>query len=161
MEVEELKREYTEWIKKVRLAHVKRLSTSNKPLENNEKEILIKIKQLLLESGLTEGDIDQEILQYKELTDEDKKQLLEDKVQNLVSQIISYLDDASEVSSKDYPELYHRIQELVALNPDVANELINDFFEREKISHFTSCGDSIYGGPCTYYFSKKPYFSNN
>lgn len=161
MEIEELTKEYSEWIRVVRLAHLKRLSSSTLPLENNEKEMLRRIKQLLLEDGFTEDDINQEVRQYMELNEEKRKKQLEDKVRELVSQIVSYLGDIEEINSKEYPELYHRIQELVALNPTVANELINEFFEREKISHIMSCGDSIYGGPCTYYFSKKPYFSNN
>lgn len=156
MAIEELKQEYKEWITTVRLAHYKRLSNTL-VLESNEREMLLKLKQLLLEDGISEETINQEVSQYKELSDEERKKQLEEKVEVLVSQIITYLENFEEISSKDYPEVYHRIQELVALNHVLANELIKETFEREKISHYMICGDPLSGGPCTYYFSKKPY----
>lgn len=157
MEIVELKQEYKEWITIVRLAHYKRLRTNPLPLENNEKKMLEELKQLLLEDGITEETINEEVSKYKNLSEEERTKQIEEKAGVLVSQIVTYLENTEEINSKDYPELYHRIQELVALNPSVANSLIKETFESEKISHCISCGDSLYGKPepCTYYFSKK------
>lgn len=146
--------ENKKWMIKVRLAHFKRLSSKLTTLENHEKEMLIKIKQLLLEDGVTEETINQEIFEYNKLNEEERKKQIDEKVEVLVSQIVTYLEDIEEINSKDYPELYHRIQEILALNTD-GNELISQAFERENISHCMNCSGAIYGGPCTYYFSKK------
>ncbi len=160
MEANELKKEYDEWVRKVRLAHYKRLSNALS-LESSEKSMLVTFRQLLLDDGFTDYELTQEVLQYKELSDEEKKKQMEDKAQELVSQIMTYLENAEEISSKVEPELYHRIQELVALDPKGATKLIDEFFEREKIYRCNVCGDSLFGGPCTYYFSKKPYINQN
>ena len=143
-----------EWITKVRLAHYKRLSNTS-VLENSEQEMLAILKDLLLNDGITEEIINQEVCQYGELSEEERIKEMIEKAEALVSQIVTYLGDSEEISSKDYPELYHRIQELLALDSTRGSDLINEALEREKISHFISCGSSLYGGPCTYYFSKK------
>lgn len=155
MEIEELKQEYQEWIIKVRLVHYKRLTTSTLPLDNNEKVILERLNKMLLEDGITKEAIDKEVDDYKQLSEEEKTKQIEEKVDDLVNKITTYLENIEEINSKDYPELYHRIQELLALKPTLANELIQKAFETKKINHCMSCGDSLYGKPCTYYFSKK------
>lgn len=155
MNDEEMKQTNQDWIKVVRIAHLKRLSLTEETLNNNDKVNLARIKQLLLENGSTEETINQEIFSYKNLSEEERTQQLVEKTEELTSLITEYLEIFEEISSKDYPELYHRIQELVALNPDAANDLIKATFTREHINHCMSCGDSIYGRPCTYYFSKK------
>ena len=155
MEIKELKQKYKDWITIVRLAHYKRLCISPLPLENNERFMLERLKKMLLEDGITEETINQEVSQYKKLSEDERTKQIKEKVGVLVSQIVTYLENIEEINSTDYPELYHRIQELVALNPSVANDLINRAFESERINHCMSCGDSLYGRPCTYYFSKK------
>ena len=160
MEANELKKEYDEWVRKIRLAHYKRLSTALS-LDSEDKNMLVIFRQLLLDDGFTDDVLAQEVLQYKELSDEEKKKQIDDKAQELVDKIMSYLENNEEISSKVEPELYHRIQELLALDPKGANKLIDEFFEREEIYRCTVCGDSLFGGPCTYYFSKKPYLNKN
>lgn len=117
--------------------------------------MLIKIKELLLEDGITEDIINEEVLKYSELNDDERKKQMEEKVNLLVSQILTYLDKDEEINSKDYPELYYRIQELLALNPYSANEIIQEAFRQDNINHCMNCDSSLFGGPCTYYFSKK------
>lgn len=155
MNDEEMKQRDQEWIKVVRIAHLKRLSLTEETLNSNDKIILKRLKSLLLENGTTEETINQEILAYRDLSEEGRNRELIEKAEELTSLITEYLEIFEEISSKDYPELYHRIQELVALNPDIANTLIKDTFTREHINHCMSCGDSLYGRTCTYYFSKK------
>lgn len=146
--------EQNEWITKVRLAIYKGLSI--KPvLDNNEKEMQRILKQLLSQDGWSEETLDREISLYRALSDEERLKLLEEKAEALASQIGTYLENNEEISSKDYPELYHRIQELLVLDPSRANEVIKKTLERKKISHSESCGASLFGIPCTYYFSKK------
>ena len=130
-------------------------------MDSDDKNMLVRFRQLLLDDGFTDDALTQEVLQYKELSDEEKKKQMDDKAQELVDEIMSYLENNEEISSTEQPELYHRIQELLAINPDGANELIKEVFEREKIYHLTICGNSIYGNPCTYYFSKQPYIDKN
>lgn len=145
--------DYKEWIIKVRLAHFKRLSISK--LDNNQKELLLRLKELLLEDGINEEELRNQTLVYGQLNDEEKIKILEDKVLELVMKLLPILETNDEVSSKDYPEFYHAIQELIAYSPDEANKLIKEIFAKEHINHCMSCGSSLYGNPCTYYFSKK------
>lgn len=147
--------ELEQWIITIRLAHYKWLTTNIQSLKNNEKEMLLKLKQMLIEDGIAEQTIDQEILKYKKLSEEERKQEMIKKVQILVSLIINYLENSEEINSIDYPELYFRIQELLALNSDIANELIKESFNSENINYCMNCSNSLYGKPCTYYFSKK------
>lgn len=160
MEANGFKQKQDEWIRKVRLAHYKRLSNALS-LDTDEKNRLIMLRQLLLSDGFTEEAITQEALQYGMLNDEEKQKQVDEKIEELVSQITAYLENIEEISSKEKPELYHRIQEILALNPDGGSDLIGEVFEKEKIYRCTVCGDSLYGGGCTYYFSKKPYSTQN
>lgn len=155
MQIDESKQENKKWINKVRLAQYKYLSiyASNE----EEQNILKLLKQRLLEDGITEEIINQEVLDYKNLSDEELNKQIKEKVEDLVYRIVNLLakEGKDEVDSNEYPELYHRIQELMALNPKIANQLINEAFEKENISNGMNCGNALCGGGCSYYFSKK------
>ena len=156
--MKQLNQEDKEWLTKIRLARYKSLSISPKPLEYEEKVIFERLKQFLLEDGITEETIDQAVLEYENLSEDERKQQLLEKVEVLVSQIITYFDENKEdkeIDSKRYPILYYRINELIGLNPTLANQLIKEAFAREKINNCMNCSNSLYGGECTYYFSKK------
>lgn len=154
MEEEKLKQEYQEWINAVRLAHLKRLSLNEETLDNNELTILKQFRSALLNDGVSEEFIKDEVSKYKATSEEERLEELKTKVNNLVNRINALLASKEEISSIDYPELYHRIQEVIALEDKIANKLISDSFESEGINHCMSCGDSLFGRPCTYYFSK-------
>lgn len=150
-----MKKEEQEWITTIRLSHYKWLCNNTSSLDDMEKSMLIKIKQLLLDDGITEETINQEVWKYSELNEEERKKQMKEKAEELVLQITSYLENVEEISSKDYPELYYRIQELLALDPHSANELIKEVFAQDGINHCMNCNNSLFGEPCTYYFSKK------
>lgn len=150
-----LKEEYDEWVKTVRLAHYKRLSLDPESLESNERYMLGQLRNLLLEDGFSEEALASLVEEYKDMDEETRMKEVEEKVKILVGQICEYLDGVEEISSIDYPELYHRIQELVALNSTLANELLRSSYDEKGIHHCMCCGDSLFGRPCTYYFSKK------
>lgn len=148
------KDKYQEWLNKVRLAHLKRLSLNEETLDNNNLALLKQFKDSLLNNGLEEETINKEVSLYKEKTEEERIQEIKTKINTLVNKLNSLLAEKEEISSIDYPELYHRIQEVIALESEAANKLINDSFNTEGINHCMSCGDSLFGRPCTYYFSK-------
>lgn len=154
MDIEKVKHEHKEWITRIRLARYKSLSISTQMTEYEEKVMFKQIKQMLLEDGITEETINQEALNYSNLSEDERKKQIVEKVEVLVSQIAILLKTNDEIDSKDYPELYYRIEEIIALNPDLGNQLIKEAFERESINNAKNCSDSLYGGGCSYYFSK-------
>lgn len=155
MEIPELKQEYIEWINKVRLAHYKRMKANLEALSDYEKNMFPSIKQALIDAGYSEDILRQEALTYQSLSEDERALKLKEKVVALVKQIEDKLCTSEEICSSDFPELYHRIQELIAYDSDKANELIQEAYESAGISHYMSCGDSLFGRPCTYYFSRK------
>ncbi len=155
MEIPELKQEYNEWINTVRLAHYKRMKANLDALNAYEKNMFSSIRQALLDAGYSEEELSQEVSSYQSLSDDERILQLKEKVAALVKQIEEKLDTSEEVCSSDFPELYHRIQELIAYDSDKANELIQEAYESAGISHYMCCEDSLFGRPCTYYFSRK------
>ena len=152
MEAEKNTQNNKEWITKVRLAQYKRLSMD--PEEYDAKIWLDKFKQTLLEDGYTEEQLNKEVLEYSALSEEQRIKQMEEKAEALVAQVMMHLENKEEISSAEYPELYHRIQEILALNPNIANQIIQDAFAAQKINEGMSCGDALTGGTCSYYFSK-------
>lgn len=155
MEIPELKQEYNEWMNTVRLAHYKRMKANLETLSDYEKNMFSSIRQALFDNGYSEEVLNQEVSSYQSLSDDERIAQLKEKVDVLVKQIEDILDGTDEISSSDFPELYHRIQELIAYDSDKANELIQEAYESAGISHYMNCGDSLFGRPCTYYFSRK------
>lgn len=147
-QIEEIK----EWEKKVFIAIYKGLNI--RPISNYEKNMLVDLRKRLLDCGITEEEMEKIVSEYKKLSEEERRQEIEEKVEALVLQINTFLEGKEEISSDEYPELYHRIQELIALNEEVGNELINKAFARENINKGLNCGGRIYGRECAYLFSK-------
>lgn len=144
--------EIREWEKKVFIAIYKGLNI--RTISDYEKNMLVELRKRLQERGITDEEMKKIVLEYQNLSEEERRQEIKEKVEDLVSQINTYLDGKVEISSDEYPELYHRIQELISLNEEVGNELINEAFAREKINKGFNCGGRIYGGECAYLFSK-------
>ena len=142
-----------EWITKVLLTSYKSLSVGT-TLDYSDKIMLDKLRQMLLEDGFTNETLEQVVLEYAQLSEEERLKEIEEKVEALISQIVPLLEGKEEISSKEYPELYYCIQELVAINPEVANQLIKEAYAKENIRYGTDCSGSLYGEECSYCFSK-------
>lgn len=151
----EVKQEYNEWLLKVLLSHFKTLSVST--INNADRSTLENLRSQLIEGGITEEEMQEAVLEYEKLTDDERNKELEDKAITLVSKIDSLLNENKVVDTKDYPEFYYRIQEILILAPtiDDANNLIHQTFDKANIEEHVNCTNRLYGENCSFFYVKK------
>ncbi|MBQ2917572.1 MAG: hypothetical protein IJE59_05395 [Clostridia bacterium] len=147
-----------EWRKIVQLTYYARLSLiSNSGDDGSEAK---KFKRILKkEHGLSETDLQKELNKFKEEVLPKKETIIKQKAAEIISDIVEglkKLKNGEFLNTDDNREIYHRIQEIIAIDANLANEVLQEGVEKANITHrvvhtTNFCGDDL--GGYTYYFS--------
>lgn len=157
--MENATKEAKEWVKRMRLAKYKNLSSKE---DNASLELKEKIEELLLNDGFTKKELQLELESYKKEELPNKKEILKTKVEEIVHDIIATLEtkkpEKGYISTIDYPDYYYRIQEVVMTDTELAAELFQEAERRANLEHSSIHGEDLQGnntGGYVYFFNKK------
>lgn len=145
-----------EWKKVVLLAHYNRLGSTNNLQKN---EMLEKVKSILLEEyGLSEEDLKKVMQRYQAEVLPQKEAIIRQKATKLFSDIVAEIKKMKRdesLSTDDYPEIRYRLQEIIAMDPKVANKILQEEEKNFNISHVMFQWSDWIGNldRQTYYFS--------
>ncbi len=147
-----------EWRTIVLLANYKRLcSTGNSQETNSERQ---KVKDILKgECGLSEEDLEKELQQYKEEVLPQKEAIIKQKAKDIMNDIVKALNEIKSdesLSTADNREIFHRMQEILALDGDIADEALQEEEKKANITHTLIHQTNLNGddlGGHVYYFS--------
>ena len=153
-----MKRNEKEWRKIVQLTHYARLSLSSNPEQASPQAEEFK-KVLKKEHGLSETDLQKELNKFKEEVLPKKETIIKQKAAEILSDIVEGLKRLKEgeaLSTNDNREIYHRMQYILAIDPNVAGQALQEEEAKANITHTRVHATNLDGddlGGHTYYFS--------
>lgn len=156
-----MKKTEKEWRKIVQLTHYARLSSSNNPQQVSAKAEDFK-KILKKEHGLSEADLQKELNKFRKEVLPKKETIIKQKAAEIMSDIaegLKKLKKGESLNTSDNREIYHRMQEILAIDPNIASKAFQEEEEKANISHTmvhstNLCGDDLGGHTYYFYFDK-------
>lgn len=148
-------KEAKEWIKRIRLAKYKSLY-----LDGKNSLLMNQIEKLLLEDGFSKEQLQAELNDYVQNEAPNQDEVIKVKVDSIMYDLTSALEQTKDgsLNTNDHPEYYYRIQEVVAMDPQLSSQLLGEAIERMNIEYTSFHSEDLNGndlGNYTYYFSKK------
>ena len=151
-----MKKTQQEWRKIVTLTNFASLS-NNKGSECSEVEKLREI--LKKEHGLTEEDLRKELNRFKKEVAPQKEVIIKQKVDKIMREIVKglkKLEKGESLSTSDNVEIYYMMQEILAIDYIITNQIFQEEEEKANVSHTIIYATDLKGndlGGHTYYFS--------
>ena len=152
-----MKKTEKEWRKIVQLAHYARLSINPEQVSPEAEELGETIKK---EHGLSETDLQKELKKFKEEVLPKKETIIRQKATEIIRDIeagLKKLQKGESLSTNgDNREIYHRMQEILAIDPKIAGQALKEEEAKANISHTIIHRTNLNGddlGGHTYYFS--------
>jgi len=151
-----MKRTEKEWRKIIQLAHFARLSINPEQAAPTAEEMSEILKK---DYGLTEEDLQKELNKFKEEVEPKKESIIKKKAAKIMKDIVKglkKLEKGAILSTNDNREIYHRMQEILAIDPKIANQALQEEQEKANVTHTKIHRTNMKGddlGNHTYYFS--------
>ena len=151
-----MKRTEKEWRKIIQLTHFARLSIKPEqaaPTAEKMSEILKK------DYALTDEDLQKELNRFKKDVLPKKEAIIKQKASKILRDIVKglkKLEKGKSLSTNDNREIYYRMQEILAIDPKIANQALQDEEEKANVTHTKIHRTNMKGddlGNHTYYFS--------
>ena len=151
-----MKKTEKEWRKVIQLAHFARLSIKPEqaaPTAEKMSEILKK------DYALTDEDLQKELNRFKKDVLPKKEAIIKQKASKIMRDIVKELkklEKGKSLSTNDNREIYYRMQEILAIDPKIANQALKDEEEKANVTHTVIHRTNMKGddlGNHTYYFS--------
>lgn len=148
-----------EWRKIVLLARYNSLRSDVNSQETNNDNIL-KVEDILeKEYDLSQKDLEEQLQQYKKDVLPQKEAIIKQRAKEIMSDIARELNEIrtdDSFSTADNREIFHRIQEILAMDGDIANEALQEAEKKANITHTMFHQTNLNGdnlGGHVYYFS--------
>lgn len=151
-----MKRTEKEWRKIIQLTHFARLSIKPEqaaPTAEKMSEILKK------DYGLTDEDLQKELNKFKDEVEPQKESIIKKKASKIMKDVVKGLKKLKKgeiLSTHDNREIYYRMQEILAIDPKIANQALQDEEKKANVTHTVIHRTNMKGddlGNHTYYFS--------
>lgn len=150
------KAEKTEWLKKIRLTKYASLKLKSQKTKN-DMELMTAIEQTLLDMGIGYDEINN----YCDwLSQDNLEERIALKCNEIFDDIVIKIESSKEktINTHTFPEIYFKIQEIIAMDSELASTLLEEAERQAHIEHVTFMNSDREGNDCgnyTYYFSKK------
>ncbi len=149
-------KEKTEWLKKIRLAKYASLKFKENKSEA-ETELMEAIEDTLFDMDISSIEIDN---YFNSFIQGDLEEKITTKCNEIFDEILSKMEHSGkgEINTNKFPEFYFKIQEVIAMDSDMAPMLLEEAEKRAKVEHILIKSTDMEGndiGNHTYYFSKK------
>ena len=149
-------KERKEWLKKIRLAKYTSLKLK-KDKSKDEIELMRAIETTLFDMGISSIEIDN---YFNSFIQDDLEEKISIKCNDFFDEILSKIEHSKdeEIDTKKFPEFYFKIQEVLAMDSDMAQVLLKEAEKRVNVEHILMHNSDMEGndlGNHVYYFSKK------
>lgn len=148
-----MKKTEKEWRKVIQLAHFARLSIKPEKAAPTAEEMSEILKK---DYALTDEDLQKELNRFKKDVLPKKEAIIKKKASKIMRDIVKKLEKGKSLSTNDNREIYYRMQEILAIDPNIANQALQDEEEKSNVTHTMIHRTNLSGadlGGHTYYFS--------
>ena len=149
-------KEKISWLRKIRLAKYASLKLKENKSED-EQTLMKAIENTLFDMGVNARAITNYINNFIQGNLEEK---MATKCNEIFDDILKKMETTRKevIDTKSFPEYYFKIQEVIAMDSDMAKHFLKEAEERVNVEHVLITSTDMEGndrGGHTYYFSKK------
>ena len=140
----------------IQLTHFARLSINPEQAAPTAEEMSEILKK---DYALTDEDLQKELNRFKKDVLPKKEAIIKQKASKIMRDIVKglkKLEKGKSLSTNDNQGIYHRMQEILAIDPKIANQALQDEEEKANVTHTIIHRTNMKGddlGGHTYYFS--------